>query len=297
MSDRQGAVFDLGYVPYTGLRRGRMGAVQATIWDGIRRVLGIGRKARRKVLPWLLIGIALIPAIVFVGATFLVGNFTPEADSPFGGHVEYFGIVAGTALLFTALAAPELLVPDRREGVLSIYGSRPLTSVDYVSARFAALVAIVAAFLLVPQLLIYVGLAALDSGGFASTLVEDVVTIPRLLAASAAYILAFVPPAFLLASFINRVAAAAGIYLAAMFLINGIAEGLSQNLVTPGARYFALIALVDHARHVTDWIFGTASADVVPATAGFHPAVSLAVILAVAAVSSAAVLWRYRRLL
>ena len=50
--------------------------------------------------------------------------------------------------MFTALAAPELLIPDRRDGVLSMLSSRPMTPSDYLGARFAALVAVVGAFLL-----------------------------------------------------------------------------------------------------------------------------------------------------
>ena len=74
MTDTQGAVYDLGYEPYDGERLGRSGARRTVFWDGIRRVLGIRRKARRKVLPWTLIVIAVIPAIVVVGIGFFVVN-------------------------------------------------------------------------------------------------------------------------------------------------------------------------------------------------------------------------------
>ena len=98
----EGVVYDLGYTPHDGPRLGRRAAVGATIVDGLRRVLGLRRKARKKVFPWALLAIASIPAIVFVGLAFFLGEFTPDAESPFGGHAEYFGL-AGTMVMIFAV--------------------------------------------------------------------------------------------------------------------------------------------------------------------------------------------------
>ena len=127
MSGRSGVVYDLGYAPYDGERRGRRGALLTTFKDGVSRIFGIRRGAWRKVLPFLLLGLAVLPAVVFVGLSFLLGSFAPEAESPYGGHGQYFVLAGTIVLLFVALAAPELLIPDRRQGVLSIYSSRPMT--------------------------------------------------------------------------------------------------------------------------------------------------------------------------
>ncbi len=110
----EGVVYDLGYIPYEGDKLGRRGAVTTTYRDGNYRVLGIKRRARKKILPWLLAALAMIPAVVFVGLAFLVSDFAPEVESPYGGHAEYFILVGTIVLLFCALAAPELLIPDRR---------------------------------------------------------------------------------------------------------------------------------------------------------------------------------------
>ena len=125
MTDR-GAVFDLGYKPHDGDRLGTSGAFRATVKDGLRRVLGLRRKARKKILPFFLLGVALLPAVVFVGLAFFLGEFTPDVESPFGGYEQYLGLAGTVLLIFSGLAAPELLVPDRIEGVLSVYSSRPL---------------------------------------------------------------------------------------------------------------------------------------------------------------------------
>ena len=151
MTTEQGAVYDLGYEPYHGERRGRKGA-RLTIWaDGNRRVLGLRRKARRKIMPWILVGIALLPAIVSVGIAFVlppgVSNELDLADANSG----FFQLGGTIVMLFTALAAPELLIPDRKDGVLSMLSSRPLTSNDYLAARFASAVTVVGGFLLIPR--------------------------------------------------------------------------------------------------------------------------------------------------
>jgi len=297
MTDR-GVVFDLGYVPHEGERRGRRGAIETTYRDGLQRVFGIRRRARKKILPWGLVVLAILPAVVFVGFAFLLSTFSPEAESPFGSHADYFSLSGGIVLLFVALAAPELLIPDRREGVLSIYSSRPLRADDYVGARATSLLTVVAAFMLIPQALMYVGFAALSSDGFFQALISNADEIPRILAATVVYALAYAPLALLISTFAARKAAATGVFLGAMIIGEGLAAALIEATSLPGSRFAALLAFSNHPEFVRDWIFGRGSdPDVVMATAGFDAWVSLLVIAAVAVISSVLVVWRYRRLM
>ncbi len=46
--------------------------------------------------------------------------------------------------LFAAVVAPLLICPDRSDRVLSLYAARPITPLDYVGARWAAFVTVVA---------------------------------------------------------------------------------------------------------------------------------------------------------
>ena len=192
MSDRTGAVFDLGYKPYEGERLGRSGAIRGIVKDGMRRVLGLRRKARKKVYPWSLVVLATLPAVVFVGLAFTLSAFTPDAESPFGGHAEYIGLTGAIVLLFVALAAPELLIPDREEGVLAVYSSRPMTAWDYIGARAGALFGVVASFVLVPNLMMYVGFAALDERGLGSALVGNLDEMAKVIAAMISKLASFV---------------------------------------------------------------------------------------------------------
>jgi ABC-2 type transport system permease protein len=294
----QGVVFDLGYAPYEGERRGRRGAIASTYRDGLQRVFGIRRRARKKILPWSLVVLALLPAVVFVGFAFLLSTFSPEAESPFGSHGDYFSITGGVVLLFVALGAPELLIPDRREGVLSIYSSRPLRPDDYIGTRSVSLLTVVAAFMLIPQVLMYIGFAALSADGFFSALVTNTDEIPKILAATVVYALAYAPLALLVATIASRKAAATGIYLGIMIVGAGLAAALVEATTLPGSRYAAILAVDGHPDYVRDWIFGTTgSSETTIANAGLDPWVSLAMIAIVAAASSVFVVWRYRRLM
>jgi ABC-2 type transport system permease protein len=292
----QGVVYDLGYTPYEGEKLGRRGAITTTYRDGNYRVLGIKRRARRKILPWLLAAFAMIPAVVFVGLAFLTGNFVPDAESPYGGHGQYFVIVGTIVLLFCALAAPELLIPDRKEGVLSIYSSRPMLPDDYVGARFASLLTVVAGFLVIPHVLMYIGFAGLDEAGFFQALWNNADDIPKILGSTAAFALGYAPLALLVATFANRKAAATGVYLGLILVGAALVSAIVTATTVPGRRYAALLSVVEHPVHVNDWIWGSSS-DLQVANQGFDPWVSLAVIIGLAVVSGLIMVWRYRRLM
>jgi ABC-2 type transport system permease protein len=65
--------------------------------------------------------------------------------------------VSNTLLVFVALTAPDLMCPDRRQHVLPLYFSRPLTGIDYVVAKAGAMLSILFAFSLLPQVVLYIG--------------------------------------------------------------------------------------------------------------------------------------------
>lgn len=292
MSDR-GAVFDLGYTPHDGPRLGRRAAVAATVKDGLRRVFGIRRKARKKVLPILLFVIAMMPAIVSVGFVFLTSQLPVDAlDSPLGSHYEYFSFTASIVLLFAALASPELLIPDRVDGVMSVYASRPMTVTGYLTARAAALGGVMAAFMLLPQLLLYIGFAALDPGGLASNLVGNIGDLGRVLVTIVAFIVGYGAPALLVATFAKRLAPASGIYLGLMIALSLVGEGLSSN----GPSAVALLTLLDHPLVIRDWVFGESS-DTAPALVGLSPWLSLLVIAVLGITTYLVARSRYRRLM
>jgi ABC-2 type transport system permease protein len=150
-----GAVYDRGYRPYEGVRGGREAATYALFKASIRRALGIRRSWRQKVAPFVLLGIATIPAIVNVGVGYVTRNEQFDRVEIITYH-EYVG-VSSTLLLFVALVAPDVLCPDRRQHVLPLMFARPLTGVDYVMAKVGAIFAILFAFSFLPQVVLFIG--------------------------------------------------------------------------------------------------------------------------------------------
>ena len=151
-----GAVYDRGYRPYDGPRGGRRAARLALFRVSVRRALGLRRPWRQKVAPFLLLGVAVIPAIVNVGIGYLTRD-NPPIDFEFITYRDYVVVSSSLFLFFVALTGPDVVCPDRRQRVLPLVFARPLTGVDYVVAKLAAIATIVFAFGVIPQVVLFVG--------------------------------------------------------------------------------------------------------------------------------------------
>ncbi len=162
-SSESGAVYDRGYRPYDGPRGGRGAARAALFRASLRRALGLRRSWRQKVAPFVLLGVAVIPAVVNVGVKYLTKG-SRVADISFFSYREYIG-VSNTLLVFVALTAPDLFCPDRRQRVLPLYFARPLTGVDYVIAKAGAMFFLLFSFSFLPQIVLFVGQMLVNKGG------------------------------------------------------------------------------------------------------------------------------------
>ena len=79
---------------------------------------GARREWRQKVAPFVLLAMAVVPAIVNVGVKYLTRN-TPARDLEFITYRDYVG-VSNTLLVFVAVTAPDIMCPDRRQRVLPL---------------------------------------------------------------------------------------------------------------------------------------------------------------------------------
>jgi len=283
----EGVVFDLGWRPHDGPRFGRSGARRALYKDGLRRVLGLRRRARSKVLPFTLMAIALLPALFFVAFGVIAGEFDPAAT--LFGHSEYFDLTGALVLIFTALACSELLIPDRVHGTLAVYASRPLTTGDYVAMRTASLATVVFGFLWLPHLVLFLGRAWVN--GFASYLGDNWEVLWETALGSAVYFAAYAPLGFVVAAFSRRTSLAAGVYLGVITISSAAARGLLE----AGFDFIGLFAFQHHPGYVKDWIMDSSTHRWIPADAGFDASVSLLMIIVVAVLSGVVVLARQRR--
>jgi ABC-2 type transport system permease protein len=291
----EGTVYDLGYTPHEGPRLGRRAAIRAMVVDGSRRVLGLRRKAWMKVLPWGLIAAAIVPAAWVVALTFVVAGFSLEDAGPFGDPARFFEMIGLLAMLFLALVAPTVLIPDRQHGVLAIYASRPVRATDYLVARGATLVVLTSLFMLIPHAIVYLGISALYVDGFRAGLVEHASEIPAILGTTAAYVLGYGAPAFIVALFVRRVAIATGVYVLAMFLTVAMIEAMPRATDLLVFKVLALFGLFWHPLTVRDWLFDREPEQWALDRVGFEPWVGVVVIVAIALLTAAIAHGRYRR--
>jgi ABC-2 type transport system permease protein len=157
-----GNIYDLGYRSYDGPRLGRGHAIRALFRHTLRTAFGIGRGGRSKIAPFVLLGLATVPAVVAVGAFALFRQTIGSDDllrenSPIR-HGNYYQLITILVVLFCAAQAPEAIGRDQRHNLLPLYFSRALRREDYALARFAGLATAVLLFVLLPQLVIFLGL-------------------------------------------------------------------------------------------------------------------------------------------
>ncbi len=150
-----------GFARYDGARSGVPGAIRSVAWQSIRATLGIGRLARHKVFPAISVAIAYVPAIVFVGISVLV---PAELANEVADYPGYYGFITAAIVLFGALVAPEVLVGDRRDGMLALYLSTPLHRGTYLAAKAVAVLSTLLLVTLGPPLLVLIGYTFADVG-------------------------------------------------------------------------------------------------------------------------------------
>ena len=291
----EGQIYDLGYAPHEGARLGRRAAIRAMFVDGSRRVLGLRRKAATKVLPWGLIAAAIVPAAWVVALTFVAQGFSLEDAGPFGDPAEFFDMIGTLAMLFVALAAPTLLIPDRQHGVLALYASRPVRAVDYLVARGATLLALTSLFILIPHTILYVGISSLHVDGIRAGLVENGRQIPEILGATAAYVLAYGAPAFLVSVFVRRVAIATGVFVFIMFMTASLTEAMPRATDLLVFKVLAPLALFWNPASVRNWLFDREGNQFALDRAGLDAWVGAVAILVLAVATAVIAHRRYRR--
>ena len=125
--------------------------------------LGLGRPARNKIFPVISVVIAYLPAVVFIGIAVLIPSdiLEPEEVADYPG---YYGFIILAIVLFTALVAPEVLVSDRRNGMLAMYLSTPLDRRTYLVAKAVAVAAMLGLVTLLPPVLMLIGYSVENAG-------------------------------------------------------------------------------------------------------------------------------------
>ena len=245
-----GRIFDLGYQPYRGPRQGRGRACWALYSAGLKAAFGIGRGGKAKIVPFALLGLAVIPAAIALGIAALLD----ESFSP----IRYSNYLETTSLLLTlfcAAVAPELLCPDRRHRTLSLYFAHAIGRLDYAAMKALSLLTALLAIALLPQAILFVGntLAAEDNLAYVR---DNLDLVPRILLAAGMVSLYLAMVALAVASLTPRRIFAAGGFIALFFISTATANVLWETFETEPARATMLFALGELPFAATSWVFG-----------------------------------------
>ena len=194
-------IIDRGYRSYDGPRTGLPGSIRSVVRYSVRHTLGLGRAARHKILPWLAVVIALVPAVVFVGLA-VVLDIDMIEDEILPDYHEYYGFITTALFFYCAIIVPDILVADRRNGMLQLYLSTPLQRWSYLVSKALAVAAALAVLTMGPVLFLLVARTIEGSGP--DGLIEWIKIFVRIIAAGAAISAAFTMASLAAASLTDR---------------------------------------------------------------------------------------------
>ncbi len=274
-------IIDRGYQHYEGARLGLGHSEWVMLKAALLRGLGLRRNFRNKIMPWLLIIIAFLPPVVILGIQIIVGL---AISSPYARLYANLEVIF---ILFAGLVAADLICADRRERVISLYFSAPITRLHYVAAQVIGLALLLLLLTVAPYILLFFGQALLSPafGTFVSNNQSDLwhVLLGGILTAFFYGTLAMA-----VAAFTDRRTYATGSFLG-LVLVSGIAGGIlsSPRLHFSGHEWFSLLDLLNMPIIATQWLLG--KTERLPLDGSAFLWGSLAVIV----ISLALVGWRY----
>jgi len=296
-------ILDRGYRSYEGERLGVSAAVRSVARHTSYRALGIHRSARTKVFPVLVVTCAYLPTLIYVGVA-VIGNRLERDGVP--GRVmarqfiptyaaNYGGIVLAI-LLFAAFVAPEVLCPDRRDGMLGIYLASPLDRGTYLLGKTLAVVALLSLVTLGPPLVLLLGYATQGYGP--SGIAGWLGSIGRIVAAGVLVSAVFAAVSLAISSVTSRKGVAAASVLVVVFgSFATVTALIAQGGFSPSLGVFNLFTLPFEGVYR---VFAEPSSLVPPTPNGLIEEMSTTLVYAANAawvlLCAAIVVLRYRRL-
>jgi ABC-2 type transport system permease protein len=288
VSQEHGArLFGLGYRGYDGPRRAPVWALLTLGVFTTRRVLGIGRGARHKVLPGITLVIAYAPALVSVVVAALTEPLPIDDLITYG---EYTFFIGSALALYASLVAPEALCPDRRSGLLGLYLAGPLDRDRYIAAKWLAVLATMLVITVGPLLFM---LAAFVVAGYGPSVGGLPVLLLRILASGLVTAALYTSVSLAVSSFTARRAAAAiGIVL--VLFVPAIVAGVAYDAGAPAEVNVAGLPFAASA--LTYRIFGETPAEEDAAVYDVSTAFVAGAVAAAVVAGMLAAWLRYRRI-
>jgi ABC-2 type transport system permease protein len=282
---RYGEVYDRGYQHYDGPRLGRRHAFGALIQYSIRRSLGIKKSWSAKVVPIILyIAVALV-VIIPLGIEAFVPNATVLQ------YWDFFTFIFLIEGILVASTAPEMLCGDRRENVLSLYFSRPITRLDYLFSKLLATAILTLTVSLVPCVIYWLGRQLLV-GAPLTNIKNNYDDLGRILLIGTMIALYLGAMGLMVASFTGRKSIAVAIIIVGFLMTTAIANALANAIDSDLKRYFVFISSSDMIQNLSFRLFDK----LVPNESfrdGFAVWAYIAGMLATIAISCGVMYWRY----
>jgi ABC-2 type transport system permease protein len=247
-------IIDRGYQHYQGVRLGPAHGFWTMFRGALQYGVGIRRPHRAKIIPMLLIVVSNIPITIFLG--FQILTRTNDANIPSYVELETQTIQL-FLLLFSGVVGPDMFCPDRRERVLALYFTSPITRAQYVLARISGLATLLLAITLLPMLLLFVGkaLLAASTADYIGQHTHDLGHILLSGVLLAAYFAALVS---LVASFSDRRAYAGGAFIGILLVSAVLFDIIANAIDFTGHEKFILADLINLGPRTVRWLFGEA---------------------------------------
>ena len=281
-----GVIHDIGYRHFDGERRGRSYIRRSLYIDSLKGAYGLGRSARYKVMPMILLALMCLPAGVIVAITAVTNG-----DELVGDYTSYILNLQLVVLIFLASQAPATVSRDLRFGVMSLYFSRPLERVDYVAAKYAAMVSALFVLTVAPLTIMFAG--ALVVG---LSITEQIPDYLRAMAGAGLLSLNLGGIGLAIAAITPRRGFAVAAIIAVLLVLAGV-QGVLQELAIAegfdGAPYFGLLSPFTLVQGLQSSLLGAASPLPSPPGATGALVFSAAALLVIAS-SLVVLLLRYR---
>jgi ABC-2 type transport system permease protein len=145
-------IHDIGYRHYIGQRLGRAAIVRELYVQSLRSAYGLGRTAKSKILPFLMLGGMVLPAFILDAVLVFAGLPEPPLE-----YARYVFVLQAVVSIFVAGQAPQLFSRDLRFRSITLYFARPVTALDYVVAKTAALATALLLLMIAPLVVLYAG--------------------------------------------------------------------------------------------------------------------------------------------